>query len=69
MKRFVYLDDGLPERVSAIATSLEHPKDLKLSGLKINKEKSVLEPMQEGQRLGFITDTINLELLPRKSLS
>ena len=70
---FVYLDDGisgLPERVSAIAASLVHQKDLKLSGLKINKEKSVLEPMQVGQWLGFIIDTIKMQFrVPTKKIA
>lgn len=47
----VYLDStisGLLERVSAIAASLVHQKDLKLNGLKLNKEKSKLEPMKVG---------------------
>ena len=61
---------GLPEKVSAIAASLAHQKDLKLSGLKINKEKSVLEPMQVGQWLGFIIDTINTQFrVPTKKIA
>ena len=70
---FVYLDDGisgLPERVSAFAASLVHQKDLKLSGLKINKEKSALEPMQVGQWLGFIIDTIKMQFrVPTKKIA
>ncbi|CAH3151949.1 unnamed protein product [Pocillopora meandrina] len=58
---FLYLDDGipgLPERVPRLQL------DLKLCGLKLNNEKSKLEPMQVGQWLGFVTDTIcSLEFL------
>ena len=53
---FVFLDDrisGHPDRVSAAAASLLHQKVLKLSGLKLNRDKSMLEPMQVGQWLGF----------------
>ena len=49
---FVFLDDeisGHHERVSASAASLFHQKDLKLSGLKLNRDKSMLESMQVGQ--------------------
>ena len=58
---FVYLDDGIsghPDKVSAAAASIIHQKDLKLSGLKMNAEKSCLDPIQVGQWLGFIIDTI-----------
>ena len=49
---FVFFDDGIsghPERVSASAASLLHQKDLELGGLRLNGEKSVLEPMLVGQ--------------------
>ena len=32
-----------------------------MCGLKLNKEKSKLEPMQVGQWLGFVTDTIGMQ--------
>jgi len=70
---FAYLDNSilvLQGRVSAIAASLVHQKDLKLSGLKMNKEKLVLEPMQVGQWLGFITDTIKMQFrFPPKKIA
>ena len=52
--------------------SLVHQKDLKLSGLKINKEKSVLEPMEVGQWLGVIIDTIRIQFrsgVPTKKIA
>lgn len=65
---FAYLDDGtsgLPERVSAIAASLVHQKDLKL-----NKGKSVLVPVQVGQWLGFIIDTVKMQFrVPPKKIA
>ena len=68
---FVFLDDGIsghPERVSASAASLLHQKDLGLGGLKLNREKSMLEPMQVGQWLGFVIDTIKMQfrVAPKK---
>ena len=57
----MYLNDGIsghPDKVSAAAASIIHRKDLELSGLKVNAEKSCLDPMQVGQWLGFIIDTI-----------
>ena len=68
---FVFLDDGIsghPKRVSAVAASLLRQKDLKLRGLKLNREKSVLEPMEVGQWLGFVIDTIKMQfrVLPKK---
>ena len=61
---FVFLDDrisGHLERVSASAASLLHLKDLELGGLKLNREKSMLELMQVGQWLGFVIDTIKMQ--------
>ena len=55
---------------SAFAASWVHQKDLKLCGLKLNKEKSKLEPMQVGQWLGFVTDTIGMQFgLPPMKIS
>ena len=51
----------LAERVSAFAASWVHQKDLKLCGLKLNREKLKLEPMQVGQWLGFVIDTIRMQ--------
>ena len=69
---FVFLDDcisGLPDRVSAAAASLVHQKDLHFSGLKLNSLKSVLEPMQVGQWLGFNIDTIKMQFrIPYKKI-
>ena len=69
---FVFLDDGisgLPDRASAAAASLVHQKDLHFSGLKLNSLKSVLEPMQVGQWLGFIIDTIKMQFrIPSKKI-
>ena len=61
---FVYLDDGisgLPESVSAIAASWVHQKDMNLIGLRMNKEKSKLEPMQVEKWLRFVIDTIRMQ--------
>ena len=61
---FVFLNDGIsghPGRVSASAASLLHQKDLGLGSLKLNREKSMLEPMQVGQWLGFVIDTIKMQ--------
>ena len=69
---FDFLDDGIsghPDRVSASAASLLHQKDLKLGGLKLNREKSMLEPMQVGQWLGFVIDTIKMQFrVPPKKI-
>ena len=70
---FVFLHDGIsgyPERVSASAASLLHQKDLGLGGLKLNREKSMLEPMQVGQWLGFVIDTIKMQFrVPPKKIA
>ena len=51
----------LADRVSAFAASWVHQKDLKLCGLELNREKLKLEPMQVGQWLGFVIDTIRMQ--------
>ena len=70
---FVLLDDGISghhERVSASAASLLHQKDLGLGGFKLNREKSMLEPMQVGQRLGFVIDKIKMQFrVPPKKIA
>ena len=43
------------------AASWAHQKDLKLCGLKLNREKLKLEPMQVGQWLSFVIDTIRMQ--------
>lgn len=61
---FVYLDDGIggmPDRISATASSIVQQKDLELCGLKLNSKKSHLQPMQVGEWLGFVIDTIKME--------
>ena len=69
----MYLDDGIsghPDKVSAAAASIIHQKDLELSGLKMNSEKSCLDPMQVSQWLGFIIDTIRMQFrIPDKKIS
>jgi len=43
--------------------------DLKLSGLKLNREKSMLESMQVGQWLGFVIDTLKMQFrVPPKKI-
>ena len=70
---FVYLDDGCcgqPDKISASAASTIQQKDLLHCGLKINLAKSSLDPMQVGEWLGFIIDTIRMEFrIPTKKLS
>ena len=67
----VYLDDGISghqNRVNAAAASIVQKRDLTLCGLKANDEKSHWEPMQVGEWLGMIINTINFrfEIPPRK---
>ena len=68
---FVYLDDGISGnkcRIDASAASIIQKKDLSCSGLKTNEEKCHWEPMQIGEWLGMIINTINFqfEIPPRK---
>ena len=68
---FVYLDDGISGhkcRIDASAASIIQKKDLSCSGLKTNVEKCHWEPMQIGEWLGMIINTINFqfEIPPRK---
>ena len=67
----VYNDDGIcgaADCVSAKAASLIQKKDLALSGLKVNALKSVWEPRQIGEWLGFIISTFRMvyQVLPKK---
>lgn len=68
----VYLDDGIgsqPDKVSAKAASIIQRKDLKASGSVSNEEKSHWAPMQIGERLGFIINTMSMQFsLPRKRI-
>ena len=62
-----FLRDGVsgnPTRVSASAASLLHQRDLKLGGLKLNREKSMLEAMQVGQWTDIIK--IHFRVSPKK---
>ncbi|KAK3743496.1 hypothetical protein QZH41_011509, partial [Actinostola sp. cb2023] len=70
---FVYLDDGFasqPDRLSALAASSIQQQDLKSSGLVCNEEKSHWNPMQVGEWLGFIINTVAMQFqVPAKKLS
>ena len=68
---FVYLNDGIsghPERVGAVAASFVQNKDRTLAGFVPNDEKCHCQPMQVGEWLGLIINTINVhfEIPPRK---
>ena len=70
---FIYLEDGLgsqPDKCSASAASLIHRKELSSSGLLCNEEKSRRTPMQIGEWLGFVIDSISLSFrIPEKKVS
>ena len=58
---FIYLDDGFgsrPDKCSAVAASLIQRKELSSSGLLCNEEKSHWDPVQIGDWLSFVIDTI-----------
>ena len=62
-KSFVYLDDGFgsqPERTSAVTAAFIQRKELDSSGLLVNEEKSHWVPMQVGEWLGFLINTISM---------
>ena len=69
---FVYLDDGFgsqPERMSAVAAAFIQRKDLASSGLLVNEEKSHWVPMQVGEWLGFVINTISMTFqIPEKKV-
>ena len=69
---FVYLDDGFssqPERTSAVAAGFIQRKDLDSSGLLVNEETSHWVPMQVGEWLGFVINTIAMTLrIPEKKV-
>ena len=70
---FIYLDDGFgsrPDKCSATAASLIQRKELSSSGLCCNEEKSHWTPMQIGEWLGFVIDTISMSFrIPEKKVS
>ncbi|XP_068713014.1 uncharacterized protein [Montipora foliosa] len=67
---FVYLDDGFgsqPERTSAVAAPFFQRKDLPSSGLLVNESHWV--PMQVGEWLGFVINTISMTFqIPEKKV-
>ena len=69
---FVYLDDGFgspPERTSAVAAAFIQRKDLASSGLLVNEKKSHWVPMQVGEWLGFVINTISMTFqIPEKKV-
>ena len=68
----VYLDDGFgsqPDRTSAVAAALIQRKELDSSGLLVNEEKSHWVPMQVGEWLGFLINTISMTFrIPEKKV-
>ena len=72
-KSFIYLDDGFgsqPDKCSATAASFIQRKELSLSGLLCNQEKSHWNPMQIGEWLGFVIDSISMSFrIPEKKVS
>ena len=69
---FVYLDDRFcsqPEKLSAFAAAFIQRKDLVSSCLLVNKEKSHWVPMQVGEWLGFVINTISMTFrIPEKKV-
>ena len=70
---FIYLDDGFGSRqdkCSATSASIIQRKELSSSGLLCNEEKSHWTPMQIGEWLGFVIDTISMSFqIPEKKVS
>ena len=70
---FIYLDDGFgsqPDKCSATAASFIQRKELSLSGVLCNEEKSHWTPMQIGEWLGFVIDSISMSFrIPEKKVS
>ena len=67
----VYIHDeicGTKDELSSKAASAIQRKDLSLSGLKVNEEKTDWQPKQIGQWSGFIIDTIRMifQVPPKK---
>ena len=69
---FVYLDDGISgsrDYISAGAASNIQLSDVASAGLVTNEEKSNWEPVQIGEWLGFLINTIRLTFqIPQKKL-
>ena len=69
---FVYLDDGISgsrDYISARAASNIQRSDLASAGFVTNEEKSNWEPVQIGEWLGFLINTIRLTFqIPPKKL-
>ena len=69
---FIYIDDGFGSRqdkCSATAAIIQR-KELSSSGLLCNEEKSHWTPMQIGEWLGFVIDTISMSFqIPEKKVS
>ena len=68
----VYLDDGLtsrPDLLSAQVASSIQQQDLESAGFLCNRDKSHLEPMQIGDWLGFVIDTVSMkfQIPPKRS--
>ena len=60
---FIYLDDGLgshPDKCSAAAAAMIQKKELNSAGLLVNEEKSHWHPMQVGEWLGLVINTITM---------
>ena len=60
---FIYLDDGLgsqPDKCSAAAAAMIQKKELDSAGLLVNEEKSHWHPMQVGEWLGLVINTITM---------
>ena len=69
---FIYLDDSFRSRqdkCSATAASIIQRKEFSSSGLLCNEEKSHWTPMQIGEWLGFVIDTISMSFqIPEKKV-
>ena len=69
----MYLDDGISgqrDYVSARAASLVHRSDLASSGFVTNESKSRWEPIQVGEWLGFLINTIQYKFqIPESKLT
>ena len=60
---FVYLDDGFgsqSDQCSAAVAAVIQKRELNSSGFLVNEDKSYWDPMQVGEWLGFVTNTIAL---------
>ena len=58
---FVYLDDGFgsqPDQCSAAVAAVIQKRELKSSSFLVNEDKSYWDPMQVGEWLGFVNNTI-----------